>query len=122
MSIEVADSVQGRANAATLVLTVPASVAACTLRITPDSLEGRVTSGSDVVWSSTDCPDALLARQVVVRSDPASVYSLNWDGRRSTGRCAPPGKVASAGGYWFEAALVGGEPKKAYFDILPAKR
>jgi hypothetical protein len=122
MSIEVADSLEGHANTATLVLTVPSGVEACTLPITPDSLVARVTSGSDVVWSSTDCPDAFPAKQVVVRHDPATVYSLNWNGRRSTGHCGSPGSVAPPGGYWVEAALIGGDPHKAYFDVTPAKR
>jgi hypothetical protein len=122
LSIDVADSVEGQSNTATLVLTLPGSAGACTLRITPQSLVARVTSGPDVVWSSTDCLDALPARKVVVRHDPATIYSLSWNGRRSTGDCGPPGNVAPAGGYWFEAALIGGDPHKAYFDIRPAKR
>lgn len=121
MRIDVADSVEGRHNTATLVLSVPATANACTLPITPDSLVARITSGSDVVWSSTDCPDALLAKQVVVRHDPATIYSIDWNGRRSTPNCASQGDVAPPGGYWVEAALVGGEPHKAYFDILPAR-
>jgi hypothetical protein len=121
MRIEVADSVQAHRNTATFVFTVPASASACTLPITPGSLVARITTGSDVVWSSNDCPDALLAKQVVVRHDPATVYSFNWNGRRSTQNCATPGTVAPPGGYWLEAALVGGEPHKAHFDILPAR-
>jgi hypothetical protein len=121
MTINVADSVEGHANTATLILTVPASVVACTLPITPDLLVARITSGPDVVWSSTDCPDAVLARQVVVRHDPATVYDLRWNGRRSTPHCAGTGQVAPPGGYWVEAALVGGQPHKAYFDVKPAK-
>lgn len=121
MSIDVPDSVEGHPNTATLVLTVPASVDACTLQITPESLVVHITSGSDVVWSSNDCPDALPARQVVVRHDPATVYSLSWNGRRSTGHCGgSPGAVAPAGGYWVEAALISGAGHKAYFDITPA--
>lgn len=110
---------EGHRNTATFVLTVPASMGACTLPITPDSLVARVTSGPDVVWASTDCPDALLAKQVVVRHDPATVYSLDWNGRRSTPKCASPGEVAPPGGYWVEAALVGGEPHRAFFDVTP---
>lgn len=116
-----ADSVEHHSNTATFVLTVPASASACTLPITPDSMVARVTSGPDVVWSSADCPDALLARQVTVRHDPATLYSFEWNGRRSTDNCATTGEVAAPGGYWVEAALVGGEPHRAFFDILPPK-
>ena len=117
MTIDVSDSVQGHSNTATFVLRLPQAVAACTLAVTPDTTVVRVTSGSDVVWSSGDCPDALLAKELVVRSDPASVYQFQWNGRRSTDECRLPGSVAPAGGYWVEAAFIGGEPHKAYFDV-----
>lgn len=120
MTISISDSVTGHPNTATLLLTVPPSAPPCRLPITPDSLVARVTSGADVVWSSTDCPDALLARQVVVRPDPATAYELTWNGRRSTGGCAARGQVARPGSYWFEAAFIGGEPAKAHFTIKPA--
>jgi hypothetical protein len=120
MTISVSNSVTGHPNVATLLLTVPPSKDACRLPITPDTLVARVTSGSDVVWSSTDCPDALLARQVVVRHDPPTVYSLTWNGRRSTGNCAAKGEVAPPGGYSLEAALIGGQPQRAHFDIKPS--
>lgn len=117
MSIDVADSVEGRHNTATFVFRLPRAIAACTLAITPDTMVVRVTSGPDVVWSSGDCPDTLLAKEVVVRTDPATVYQFSWNGRRSTDECPAPGAVAAPGGYWVEAALIGGEPQKAYFDV-----
>jgi hypothetical protein len=91
--------------------------AACTLAITPDTLALRITSGSDVVWSSDDCPNSLLARQLIVRAHKPVVYTFEWDGRRSTETCRTPGKVALSGGYWAEAALIGADVHRAYFDI-----
>ncbi len=122
MSIDVADSVEGRSNTATFVLRLPRTASACTLAITPDTTVVRVTSGPDVVWSSNDCPDALLAKQLVVRSDPATVYQFQWNGHRSTVECTAPGQVAPPGGYWVEAAFIGGEPHKAYFDVTAPPR
>ena len=77
----------------------------------------RITSGDDVVWTSDDCPDKLLAEEVVVRADPAGVYTFRWDGHRSTGSCAGAGPVAKPGGYWVEAALIGADAHKAFFDV-----
>ncbi len=122
MSIDVSDSVEGRSNAATFIFQLPRTDAACSLAITPDTLVTRVTSGPDVVWSSGDCPDAQLAKEIVVRADPATVYQFLWNGRRSTDECKVPGTVAPPGGYWVEAALVGGEPQKAYFDVVAPPR
>lgn len=90
---------------------------ACTLAITPDSLALRVTSGSDTVWTSQECPDSVLSRQLVVREGRSTAYTFDWDGKRSVVSCQGPGEVAAAGGYWFEAALVGADVEKAYFEV-----
>lgn len=91
----------------------------CSLGITPKVLELRITSGPATIWQSTSCPDGLAAKSVVVRPTPASVYSYQWDGRVSPDACSAGGRVAQPGGYWVEAALIGGEPHKAYFEVTP---
>lgn len=116
IKIDVADSTPGEANTATLLLT-STDTPACTLAITPNNLVVRVTSGADVVWSSDDCPDLLRAQEVVVRADPPTAYQFHWDGRRSSPNCQPVDALPTAGGYWVQAALIGGDPHKAYFDI-----
>lgn len=116
MVIEVGDAKAGESNTATFELTSLDTVA-CTLAITPSTLVVKVTSGSDTVWSSDDCPDALLAKQVVVRADPASHYQFTWGGERSSDGCQPTDSAVTPGGYWIQAALIGGEPHKAYFDL-----
>ncbi len=116
MEIDVADSAPGEPNTATLLLT-STDTPACTLAITPDDLVVRVTSGRDVVWSSDDCPDLLRAKEVVVRADPPTAYEFHWDGRRSAPNCQPFDTLPTPGGYWVQAALIGGDPHKAYFDI-----
>ena len=44
-------------------------------------------------------------------------YTFDWNGRRSTETCAQPGKAAEPGGYWAEAALIGADVHRAYFDV-----
>jgi hypothetical protein len=116
LSVDVADAKAGQSTTATLTLTT-FDGAACTLQITPASLVLRVTSGTDVLWTSDDCPNLLPARQVVVRADPAATYKFSWDGRRSVQGCESPGAIATPGGYWVEAALVGADVHKGYFDV-----
>lgn len=116
MMIDVSDVKAGRDNSAELLLT-STDTPACTLSVTPSTLVVNVTSGDDIVWSSDDCPDTLLAKQLVVRSDPPSSYEFTWTGRRSSDGCQLDSSVVEPGGYWIEAALIGGEPHKAYFDI-----
>jgi hypothetical protein len=116
IAVSVPDGVQGQSDTATLSLTT-LDGAVCTLRITPTTMVLRVTSGSDVLWTSDDCPNLLPAKQVVVRPDPVAKYRWTWDGRRSVQGCVSPGAVANPGGYWVEAALVGADVHKGYFDI-----
>lgn len=116
LKIQVSDATRGEGTPARLKFTSLAEPA-CTLGLTADTLALRVTSGSDTVWTSQQCPDAVLAQQLVVRADKATVYAFDWDGRRSVETCQSPGDVAAAGGYWMEAALVGAEIEKAYFEV-----
>ena len=121
MKIDIGDSAPGRPNTATLLVR-STGTPACTLSITPDTMVVRITSGQDVVWSSDECPDALRAQQVVARQDPPAAYQFRWDGRRSSENCQPVDAVPQPGGYWVEAAMVGGEPHRAYFDIKATKQ
>lgn len=91
----------------------------CSLGITPSLLETRITSGAVVVWQSKSCPDALPAKNVVVRPKPGVVYSYAWDGQINPDSCSATDRVAQPGGYWAEAALIGGEPNKSYFEVTP---
>jgi type IV secretory pathway VirB10-like protein len=120
MKIDVGDSAPGEPNTATLLLSSD-KLAACTLSITPDTMTVRVTSGEDVVWSSDNCPDALRAQQVVAREELPAAYQFRWSGQRSSDNCQPVSALPSPGGYWVEAAMIGGEPHRAYFDIKAAK-
>ena len=116
MTIEVSDVRAGRENTATFQLT-SLDPPACTLSITPQTLLVKVTSGDDNVWSSDDCPDALPARQIVVRRDQPSSYEFMWNGERSADGCETEDGGVEPGGYYVEAALIGGEPHEAFFDI-----
>jgi hypothetical protein len=116
VAVVVKDMNEGASNPVKLTFTSTAA-AACTLAVTPDSLALRITSGQDLIWSSDNCPDELLATQLVVRRQQATGYTFNWDGYRSTDSCSAPGTVAKPGGYWAEAALIGAGVHRGYFDV-----
>jgi hypothetical protein len=116
MDIQVHDVVAGHTARVRFKLT-SVGVPACTLAVTADTLALRITSGSDVVWTSDECPNSVLARELVVRAHQPTVYTFDWNGYRSTQTCANPGKVAQPGGYWAEAALIGADVHRAYFDV-----
>ena len=116
LELDVSDAEAGDANAATLLFS-STRARACTLDITAKTLAVRVTSGPDVVWSSEHCPDALRAKRIVVRSDPPTAYEFVWNGRRSAEGCGAVSELPAPGGYWVEAALIGGDPQRAFFDL-----
>lgn len=89
----------------------------CSLAITPSLLDARITSGPATIWQSSSCPDALPVKNVVVGPQPRQVYAFPWDGKYNPNSCSTNAKDAAVGGYWAEAALVGGEPAKAYFEV-----
>lgn len=116
MKIDVSDVKSGHSNPVTFHLTSLVAPA-CRLGVTADSMVVKVTSGSDVLWSSAKCPESLPAKKLVVRSDPPTSYQFTWSGHREQSGCGGKGAPAAPGGYWVKAALVGGEPHKAYFDV-----
>ena len=114
--MDVGDAQAGAGNTVRLKM-ASADGSTCSLGITPSRLEIEITSGTATVWQSSSCPDGLAAKNVVVRPQPAVVYSLTWDGRITSDACSTKGKIAAPGGYWVEAALIGGAPHKSYFAI-----
>lgn len=116
MAISVHDAKAGKPVPVTLSF---ASTAApvCRLAITPSALDLRITSGSNVIWSSDSCPDELLAQQLDVARHPAVAYHFTWNGHRSTESCTSPGKVDVPGKYDVEAALIGGNVHTAQFAV-----
>lgn len=88
----------------------------CSLGLRPSLLVAKITSGIATVWQSGNCPDALPAKNVVVRPEPGVVYSFRWNGRVSPYGCTAD-RVADPGTYWAHAALVGGQPRQASFVV-----
>ena len=64
--------VAGRTVLMVLELRTVAS-AACTWRVSPDTLTLKVTSGRDEIWSSQQCPRAVPTKSVVIRSAVSTI-------------------------------------------------
>jgi hypothetical protein len=117
ITVQVDGVTRGEAATATLSLT-SLSTPACTLPVDSHAMVVRIVAkGGGVVWTSDDCPDAVPARQIVVRADPATTYRMAWDGHESVQGCTAPGRLAPAGDYWFQVALVGAEAYQGGFTV-----
>jgi len=91
---------------------------ACTWTVSKRTLVVRLTSGTDRIWSTQDCPDAISPQQVVVRRDVPTAISVKWRGQRSDGTCSDTNPWALPGYYHVTAAAIGAEPDEQQFKLL----
>jgi hypothetical protein len=98
-------------------LLLTATRPACTFDASAKSVALRITSGSDRIWSSQDCPRAVTKQSVVVRSAVPAVVPVTWDGRRSDGSCGVSNAWARAGYYHAVAAVIGSVPADVQFAL-----
>ncbi|GGF45433.1 hypothetical protein GCM10011519_19170 [Marmoricola endophyticus] len=110
-------TVGGSAVTIPLVLTTDGD--ACTLAVSAKTVVAKITSGSDRIWSSQDCPAAIPATSVTVRptDEKATAINLAWSGRRSTEGCAGGTAWARAGSYHVVAATYGGQQSDVQFAL-----
>jgi hypothetical protein len=90
---------------------------ACTWRASASSLQLKVTSGADRIWSTVECPKAIPARDVVVRRDTDAVVDVAWNSRRSDEDCSSHTQWAMPGYYHVAVAALGGEPHDVQFAL-----
>jgi hypothetical protein len=119
LSVEVGRAVEGQGARVRLSMATTDG-STCSLGLTPSGLEIEITSGPATIWHSTSCPDGLPAKNVVVQPRAEVVYSIHWDGHIDSNACRTGWRTADPGGYWVTAALVGGEPDRTYFAVVPA--
>lgn len=90
---------------------------ACYWKVNPRTLVVRLTSGSDRIWSTQDCPHAVPTERVVVRNDHFTPVEVTWHGQRSEGTCSRTTPWAEPGYYHVEAAALGSEPAEVQFAL-----
>ncbi len=95
---------------------------ACTFAVSPDSLAVKITSGSDRIWSSQDCPRSIRPSTVVVRSGLPVDVPVVWSGRRSDESCSTGTTWALPGFYHVYAAALGSTPTDVQFEVTIPNR
>lgn len=90
---------------------------ACTWSVSASNLALKITSGSDNIWSSIQCPRAVPPKEVVVRQDTTSTVGVIWDARRSDDGCTAQRAWVTSGYYHVAAAPLGGEPVDVQFRL-----
>jgi hypothetical protein len=88
---------------------------ACTWTLSRKTIALKITSGSDLIWTTSECPRAIPSRDVVLRrADPTRV-KLTWDARRSEPGCPGRTEWALPGTYHLHAAALAGQPEDIAF-------
>jgi hypothetical protein len=104
----------------TIRLALTGIAPACTFKVSPDSVVVKITSGSDRIWSSQDCPTSVKPADVVVRNGVPSYVNVVWSGRRSDESCSRSTPWANAGFYHAFAAVLGSTPTDVQFEVTRA--
>ncbi|MFI6509567.1 hypothetical protein ACIBCT_18330 [Streptosporangium sp. NPDC050855] len=89
----------------------------CTAEVGPRSLEVRITSGPDRVWSSSDCISGETDHVDRLERGVPYVRELVWDRRRSGNDCASDRVAARPGTYVAVAHAPGLRSRKAVFHL-----
>lgn len=120
--VKVVPSLDGRAHAGrdvTITLTLSTLESpACTWEVSAESVVLRLTSGTDPIWTTQDCGDAIPRRAVVLRNDHPVELPVTWPGMRSDDGCTIFTEWAQPGFYHASAAAYGAEPDSVQFELL----
>ena len=111
----------GRDVTLTLNLTTRESPA-CNWQVSSSSVVVKLTSGTDRIWSTQDCPAAVEDEAVVVRKGLTTKVEVVWSGQRSDDECSRTTPWAEPGYYHVAAAALGAEPSDRQFNLLQPPR
>jgi len=101
-----------------IALTIKTNVAAaCLWQFGPKAVQVEVTSGSDLIWSSMECPKAVASRTLTLRRDTPVTVAVRWNSRRSDATCSDHTQWALPGYYHARVAALGGEPSDLQFRL-----
>lgn len=77
----------------------------CKASIDSGALTVTVTSGNDLIWTTTHCGQTIQRATLVVAKGKQSAVTVPWNGRRSGPGCLPGQPVAKAGTYVVKAVF-----------------
>jgi hypothetical protein len=100
-----------------LLMLVNTGPVACTADVGPRTLEVRITSGPDRVWSTADCVSGDTARHRRLERGIPFVRTIDWNRHRSGTDCAAPHPPARPGTYIGVAPTPHLTSRKAVFHL-----
>src|SRR6478672_4975090 len=90
---------------------------ACTWQASPETMTVSITSGSDYIWSSRECPASIPPQDVVIHQDVDAPVVVTWSAKRSDESCTKWTDWAMPGFYHVEASALGGAGTDVQFEL-----
>ena len=90
-------------SALNFVVRLDAVSDACKATIDPSALTVTVMSGTDLIWTTTHCGQAIPRATLVVAKGKQAATTVPWNGHRSGPGCLPGQPVAKPGTYVVKA-------------------
>jgi hypothetical protein len=94
-------------------LTTPA----CDWTLSSKTLALKITSGSDLIWTSLQCPRAIPTQDLVLRQSTPERVTLTWSARRSEPGCPRLTQWALPGTYHLHVAALAGRAQDLTFML-----
>lgn len=91
------------------------STPACTWTLSRRTLALKITSGSDLIWTTAQCGRAIPRQDLVLRQSTPTRVTLKWDARRSQPGCPVRTEWALPGTYHLHVAALAGQPQDVAF-------
>jgi len=83
-------------------------VADCVLTVTPSTLSLTVTSGSDRIWTTSQCAKWAPTKTVTLTPGKSQEFTIDWPLTRSTANCGTSAVALKPGTYVATASLTQG--------------
>jgi hypothetical protein len=90
----------------------------CKANVDPSQLTVTVTSGNDLIWTTTHCAQAIKRATLVVAEGKQAVSTVAWNGHRSGPGCLPGQPVAKPGTYVVKAVFDGNPSSAQAFQVV----
>jgi hypothetical protein len=91
---------------------------ACEWTLSGRTLALKITSGSDLIWTTVQCAKAIPTQSLVLRSTAPTRVKLTWNARRSEPGCPPVTDWAKLGTYHLHVAALSGQPQDVTFTLV----
>jgi len=88
---------------------------ACTWSLSAKTIALKITSGSDLIWTTTQCARTIPTQDLVVRQSQPTRVRLTWDAQRSAPGCPARSVWALPGTYHLQVAALAGRPQSVTF-------